>query len=93
MEGVLRVTSHSGSTPKIKNDQVIIKGRVFADVRKQRNWISKEDTSLPTVSTESLMISCMIDTTESKDVATDDIPGAVLQTEHDKGDIHIKMEG
>ena len=36
---------------KLNNDGVVIKGRGCTDERKQRNWISKEDTSLPTVST------------------------------------------
>ena len=35
----------------------------------------------------------MIDATEGREVATTDIPGAFLQTEYDKGDIHIKLEG
>ena len=35
----------------------------------------------------------MIDTTEGRDVATADIPGDFLQTDYDKGGIHIKMEG
>ena len=47
----------------------------------------------PTVSTEGLMISCMIDTMEVRDVATSDIPGAFLKTYYNKVDIHIKMEG
>ena len=36
---------------------------------------------------------CMIDAMESREVATADIPGAFLQTDYDKGDIHIKLEG
>ena len=78
---------------KLKSDEVIIKGRGCADGRKQRDWLSKEDTLLPTVSTEGLMLSCMIDATEIRVVATADIPGAFLQTDYDKGDIHIKLEG
>ena len=49
---------------KLKIDEVTSKGRVCADGRKQRDWLSKEDTSSPTVSTEGLMISCMIDAME-----------------------------
>ena len=30
---------------------------------------------------------------EDWDVATSDIPGAFLQTDYDKGDIHMNMEG
>ena len=45
------------------------------------------------MSTEGLMLSCIIDTMEGREVATADIPGAVLQTDYAKGDIHIKLEG
>ena len=45
------------------------------------------------MSTEGLMISCMIDAMEGREVATSDIPWAFLQTDYYKGDIHIKMEG
>ena len=78
---------------KLKSDEVTIKGRGCADGRKQRYWISKEDTLSPTMPTEGLMLSCMIDAMEGREVATADIPGAFLQTKYDKGDIHIKLEG
>ena len=55
--------------------------------------MSKEDTASPTVATESLVLSCMIDAHERRDVATADIPGAFLQTEYHKGDTHIRIEG
>ena len=35
----------------------------------------------------------MIDVREGGDVETDGIPGAFLQTDYGKGDIHINMEG
>ena len=35
----------------------------------------------------------MIDAMEGREVATTDIPGAFLETDYDKGDIHIKLEG
>ena len=41
---------------KLKIDEVTIEGRGCADGRKQRDWLSKEDTSSPTVSTEGLML-------------------------------------
>ena len=76
---------------KLKDDEVTIKGRGCADGRKHRHWLSKEDTSLPTVSTEGLIISCMIDAMEGWEIPTADIPGAFLQTDYDKGDIYIKL--
>ena len=35
----------------------------------------------------------MIDAMEGQGVATTNIPGVFLQTDYDKGDIHIKLEG
>ena len=66
---------------KINNYKVEIKGRGCAYGRKNQNWISKEDTSSPTVSTDLLMISCMINTPEGWYVTTDDISGDLPQTE------------
>ena len=45
------------------------------------------------MSTEGLMLSCMIDAMEGQEVETADIPWAFLQTDYDNGDIHIKLEG
>ena len=78
---------------KLKRDEVKFKGIGCAGGRKHRDWISKEDTLSPTVSTEGIMLSCMIDALEGQEVETTDIPGAFLQTDYDKGDIHIKLEG
>jgi len=55
-----------------------IKGRGCADGRKQREYMSKDDTSSPTVCIEALVFSCMIDAMEGRDAATADIPGAFL---------------
>ena len=76
---------------KLKNDKVTIIERGWADGTKQRNLLSKEDTSLPAVSTEGLMISRMIYAMEGRYVAAADITGEFLQTDYDKGDMHINM--
>ena len=39
------------------------------------------------------MISCMIAAMEGQEVANTDIRGAFLQTDYEKGDIQIKLEG
>jgi len=54
-----------------------IKGRGCADGSKQHPLA--DDTSSPTVSTKALFISSVIDAHEGRDVATVDIPGAILQ--------------
>ena len=76
---------------KLKDDEVTIKGKGYAYRRKHRKWLSKEDTSLTAVSTKGLMLSCMIDSMKGRGVATFDIPEAFLQTDYNKGGIHIKM--
>ena len=78
---------------RLNDDEVTVKGRGCIYGRNNHICISKEETSLTTMSTEGLMLSCMVDATEGRDVASDDIIGYFLQTDYDKGDIHIKMEG
>ena len=41
-----------------------VKGRLAYNGKRTRDWISKEDKSLPTVSNESIMITCAIDAYE-----------------------------
>ena len=69
-----------------------IKGRGCADGRKQRQTLSKEEVSSPTVSTESVMISCTIDAHEERDVATIDVPGAFMQADMDDT-VYMRIEG
>jgi hypothetical protein len=72
-----------------------IKGRTVAGGNKQRDFISKEDSSSPTVSTEAVLLSCIIDAEEGRDVATIDIPNAFIQTriEDEKDMAIIKIRG
>ena len=78
---------------KLKSDEVKIKGRGCADGRKHWYWLSKEDTSSQTVSTEGIMLSYMIGAMKGRELSTANIPGSFLYTDYDKGDIHIKLEG
>ena len=57
-----------------------IKGRTVASGNQQRDYISKEDVSSPTVSTEAVLLTCIIDAEEERDVAVIDIPNAFIQT-------------
>jgi hypothetical protein len=70
----------------------VIKGRGCADGRKQRLYTSKEEASSPTVAIESVMLSCVINAMEARDVATVDIPGAFMQADMDDV-VHMKLEG
>jgi hypothetical protein len=54
--------------------------------------MTKEETSSPTVATEALILTCVIDATENHDVATCDVPGAFMQSDV-KGKVVMKLEG
>ena len=69
-----------------------IKGRGCADGRKQRLYTQKDEASSPTVATESVLLSCVIDAKERRDVATVDIPGAFMQGDQDET-VHMRLEG
>jgi hypothetical protein len=58
-----------------------IKGRTVADGRGQRDYIPRDDATLPTVSVEALMISLAIDAKEGRAVATADVEGAYLHAD------------
>jgi len=58
-----------------------LKGRTCADGWSQRSKYTKEETASPAVSTDSLMISLMIDAKERHDVATADVEGAYLHAD------------
>ena len=55
-----------------------IKSRGCIDGRPQREFISKDESSSPTVSTYALFISCVMDAMEGRQVVTCDIPSAFL---------------
>jgi hypothetical protein len=72
-----------------------IKGRTVAGGNKQRDYISKEYASSPTVTTESVLLPCIIDAEEERYVAVVDIPKAFVQThvEKEKDMVFIKIRG
>ncbi len=57
-----------------------IKARKVIGGNKQHDYITKEDVSSPTVMAEAVMLTCMIDAQEERDVAVVDIPNAFVQT-------------
>ena len=54
----------------------------------------KVETSSPTAPLAGIMLTCMIDSYEGRDVATVDIPGAFLQTKMPEGerDVHVVLD-
>ena len=79
---------------KEKRDGVI-KGRSVAGGNKQRDYISKEDASSPTLATKVVLLSYIIDAEEERDVAVINIPNAFIQTrvEDEKDMAFIKIRG
>ena len=60
-----------------------IKGRTVANGNSQRPYTAKVDTASPTVLTESIMLTAVIEAKEERDVMTADIPNAFVQTDVD----------
>ena len=56
-----------------------LKGRTCADERSQRNMYDKSQTASPTVATNALTLSIIINAFEDRDVATADVAGAYLK--------------
>ena len=71
-----------------------MKGRTCADGRPQRKYISGEEATSLTVTTEALLATLIIDTLEHRDVAIFDVPGAYLhENMPDEKFILLKLEG
>ena len=69
-----------------------IKGRTCADGRPQREYVPRSDSSFPTVGTESLILSFIIDVMEDRHVVTADVVGAFLKADMEEF-ILVKLEG
>ena len=69
-----------------------IKGRDCADGRKQRAYITKEESTSPTISTKAVFLMAMIDAWENRKVAVLDMPGAFMQVDMDEL-VHVRFEG
>ena len=60
-----------------------IKGRTCADGSSQRVLYTKEETTSPTISSDALMLTLLVDAKERRDVATADVEGAYLNAKMD----------
>jgi hypothetical protein len=58
----------------------LIKARHCANGSTQQSYMQRKEVSSPTVSTESTMLTAVIEAKEGRDVATCDIPNAFFQT-------------
>jgi hypothetical protein len=71
-----------------------IKARGCADGRPQREYISKDQSSSPTVANNALFTTCLVDAIEIRAVAICDIPGAFLQADWPQDEpCYIRFEG
>ena len=74
-----------------------IKARTCANGSVQRTYISKEEAASPTVATESIFLTSVVDAKEHRDVMTIDIPNAFVQTsttnDDDNERIIMKIRG
>ena len=75
-----------------KKQSGTIKGRGCADGRKQRAYITKEESTSPTISTEAMFLTAVVDAWESRKVAVLDVPGAFMQVDMDEL-VHVQFEG
>ena len=69
-----------------------IKGRGCADGRKQRAYITKEQSTSPTISTEAVFLTAVVDAWENRKVAVLDVPGAFMQVDMDEL-VHVRFRG
>ena len=58
-----------------------IKVRTVTGGNKQRDFISKEDSSSLTVETEAMILSCIIDAEEEREASVIDTPNAFIHTQ------------
>jgi hypothetical protein len=69
-----------------------VKGRGCADGRKQWIYTKKEDAASPTVATEAVFLTAVVDALEERDVAVLDVPGAFMQADMDEL-VHVRFTG
>ena len=69
-----------------------IKGWGCADGHKQRAYITKEQSTSPTISTEAVFLTAVVDAWENRKVAVLDVPGAFMQVDMDEL-VHVQFRG
>ncbi len=71
------------------------KARLVGGGNKHRDYLTKEDSSSPTVATKSVLLTLVVDADEKQDVAIVDIPNAFIQTgvEDKKDQVIIQIRG
>jgi hypothetical protein len=70
-----------------------VKVRSVPDGSKQRLWMNKDNTASPTIMLESILLTCVIEAKEGRDVAVVDNPNAFIQTKHKGDKVVLKIRG
>lgn len=71
-----------------------LKAHGCANRQPQREYVSKDNSSSPTISIYTLMAKCVMSAMEEWKVVTCDVPGSFLQSDWlDDNDCYIKFEG
>ena len=60
--------------------------------QKQRAYITKEESTSPTISTEAVFLTAIVDAWENHKVAVLDVPGAFMQVDMDEL-VHVQFQG
>ena len=86
---VMQVKNPSKLTPEQKKEALtylmFLKRKLgCADGRKQRAYTAKEDAASPTMATEAVFLTAIIDAMEGQEVAVFDVPGAFMQADMDE---------
>ena len=69
-----------------------IKGRGSVDGWNQWAYITKEESTSPTISTEAVFLTAIVDAWENHKVAVLDVPGAFMQVDMDEM-VHVQFQG
>ena len=72
-----------------------VKARKVAGGNKQRDFISKKNSSSPTVATKSVLLTSLVDAQENRDVAIVDILNAFIQmvVENNESKVVMRTRG
>jgi hypothetical protein len=70
-----------------------VKCRAVADGRKQRVIVPREEAASPTASLEAVLLTCIIDAKENREVAITDIPNAFITADMEGGNVYMKLCG
>ncbi len=67
-----------------------MKAQQVAGRNKQQGYITNEDASSPTVSSEAVLLTCIVDANKNRDVTIVDVPNAFIHNivEDEKVDLH-----